>query len=276
MHISWTDGNPHDTLEDGARIAREIGNLGLEASCIGWLAIDAFYYDVSVDDGLELVARVLDRQNMGSEASRLLIIGGNFKRMGGREDEGLADIEEGTTRLLEFGRMVDAHAMAMATACVSLLAGRYDEAERVTMPAHEALKAYGEAGYFSTVTAIAGLALAGQGRYEEAELLVDEARAVGAEDDVSTQAYWRAGKARILAGRGDPERACQVVEESLEELDSRRLFDRVLLHLNGAEVHRLAGRPAEARRLLDEAMVARREKGIVIGDDWLAQLQAEL
>ena len=47
---------------------------------------------------------------MGSEASRLLIIGGNFKRMGGREEEGLADIEEGTARLLEFGRMVDAHA----------------------------------------------------------------------------------------------------------------------------------------------------------------------
>jgi len=276
MHISWTDGNPHEALEDGARIARELGNLGLEAACIGWLGIDAFWYDASVEDGLELVSRVLDRPNMGSEASRLLIIGGNFKRMGGREQEGLADIDEGTTRLLEFGRMVDAHAMAMATACVSLLAGRYDEAERVTMPAYEALKAYGEAGYFSTVTAIGGFALAGQGRYDEAELLVDEARAVGAEDDVSTQAYWRAGKALILAGRGDAEQARQLLEESLEALDARRLFDRVLLHINGAEVHRLAGRPAEARRLLDEALVARREKGIVIGDDWLAQLQAEL
>jgi ATP/maltotriose-dependent transcriptional regulator MalT len=159
---------------------------------------------------------------------------------------------------------------------VSLLAGRYDEAERVSMPAYEALKAYGEAGYFSTVTAIAGLARAGQGRYEEAELLVDEARAIGAEDDVTTQAYWRAGKARILAGRGDSEHARQVLEESLEELDSRRLFDRVLLNINGAEVHRLTARPAEARRLLDEALAGRKEKGIVIGDDWLEQLQAEL
>ena len=276
MHISWTDGNPHDALENGARIAREIGNLGLEAACIGWLAIDAFWYDMSVDDGLLLVARVLDRPNMGSEASRLLIIGGNFKRMGGREEEGLADIEEGTKRLFEFGRMVDAHAMAMATACVSLLAGRYDEAERVSMPAYEALKAYGEAGYFSTVTAIAGFALAGQGRYDEAEPFLDEARAVGADDDVSTQAYCLAGRARILAGRGDFEQAHQFLEQSLEELDSRRLFDRVLLNINGAEVNRLTSRPAEARRLLAEALAGRTEKGIVIGDDWLAQLGAEL
>ena len=108
--------------------------------------------------------------------------------------------------------------MAMTTACVSLLAGRYDEAERMIMPAYEALKAYGEAGYFSTVAAIAGLALAGQGRYDEAEPFVDEARAVGAEDDVSTQAYWRAGqgadprrprraRAGLPAPRGEPRRS---------------------------------------------------------------------
>ena len=68
----------------------------------------------------------------------------------------------------------------------------------------------------------------------------------------------------------------KLLEESLEELDPRRLFDRVLLNINGAEVHRLAGRPAEARRLLDEALAGEKEKGIVIGDDWLEQLQAEL
>ncbi len=191
----------------------------------------------------------------------MLIVGGNFKRMGGREEEGLADIEEGTARLLELGRTVDAHAYTMMTACVSLLAGRYDEAERMIMPAYEALKAYGETGYLSTVGAIAGLALAGQGRYDEAEPFVDEARAIGAEDDVSTQAYWRAGKARILAGRGDHEPARELLEESLAIVDPRRLFDMALLYVNGAEVYRLAGRPDEARRLLEKALDAREEEG---------------
>ena len=277
MHISWTDGNPHDVLENGARIAVRLGNLGLEAACIGWLGIDAFWYDMSVDDGLELVARVLDRPNMGSEASRLLIIGGNFKRMGGREEEGLADIEEGTARLFEFGRMVDAHAMAMATACVSLLAGRPDEAERAAMPAYEALKAYGEAGYFSTVTAIAGFALAGQGRYDEAELLVDEARAIGAEDDVSTQAYWRAGKARILAGRGDSEHARQAPRgESRGSGLPSSVRQGAPLHQRGRgpSTRRQAGRSETSAGR--GARRARKEKGIVIGDDWLEQLQAEL
>jgi TRAP-type uncharacterized transport system fused permease subunit len=124
-----------------------------------------------------------------------LLIAGNFKRMGGREEEGLADIEEGNARLMEVGRNVDAHAYGMATACVSLLAGRYEEAEQVVLPAFEGLKAYGEAGYLSTMSAVAALALAGQGRYDEAEPFVDEAEAIGAKDDVSTQAFWRAARA---------------------------------------------------------------------------------
>ena len=80
---------------------------------------------------------------------------------------------------------------------------------------------------------------------------MDEARAIGAEDDVTTQAYWRAGKARILAGRGDSEHACRAPRGESRGMDSRRLFDRALLYINGAEVYRLAARPAEARRLLE-------------------------
>jgi predicted ATPase/class 3 adenylate cyclase len=276
MHIGWTDGDPTDALEHGARIARELGNLRLEAACIDWLSIDAFWYDASVDEALKLCSRLLDRPNVGSEASRLLVIGGNFKRMGGREEEGWADVEDGTSRLLELGRMVDAHALAMATACVSLLAGRYDEAERTIMPGYEALKAYGEAGYLSTISAVAGIALAGQGRYDEAEPFVDEARAIGAEDDVSTQSYWRAGQARILAGRGDYEPACRVVEESLPLTVARRVFDTALLCGEAAQVYLLAGRAVEAKDMLEQALIAREKKGIVIGDDWLAQMLAEL
>jgi class 3 adenylate cyclase/tetratricopeptide (TPR) repeat protein len=276
MHISWTDGDPTDALEHGARIARELGDLRLEAACIDWLTIDAFWYDASVDEGLELCSRVLDRPNMGSEASRLLVIGGNFKRMGGREEEGLADIEEGTTRLLELGRTVDAYALAMATACVSLLAGRYDEAARTIMPGYEALKAYGEAGYLSTVSAVAGVALAGEGRYDEAEPFMDEARALGAEDDVSTQSYWRAGQARILAGRGEHEPARRLLEESLSLTARRRVFDMALLCGVAAEVYRLAGRADEAKGMLEKSVIARRTKGIVLGDAWVQGILAKL
>ncbi len=144
------------------------------------------------------------------------------------------------------------------------------------MPAHDALKAYGETGYLSTVSAIAAFALAAQGRSDEAEVYVDEARAIGAEDDVTTQAYWRAAKARILAVRGDHDAARDLAEESLALLDRRRVLDMGILCVNAADVHRAAGRSDEARRLLEQAIELREHKGIVLGADWMQEQLAAL
>ena len=159
-----------------------LGNLRLEAAAIGWLCVDAFWYDGSVArrfEALRSAPRPSERPRRRRAGCAL--IRGNFKRMAGREEEGRADVEEGTARQMELGRTVDAHAYSMMTACVSLLAGRYEEAETEIMPAHDALKAYGETGYLSTVSGIAAFALAAQGRSDEAEVYVDEARAIGAD-----------------------------------------------------------------------------------------------
>jgi tetratricopeptide (TPR) repeat protein len=276
QHVGWTDGDPTYELERAARIANMLGNLRLEAAVISWLCVDAFWYDGSIDDGLRLCARLVDRPNARSEASRLLVMRGNFMRMAGREEEGRAEIEEGTARQMELGRTVDAHATSMMTACVSLLAGRYEEAEQEIMPAHNALKAYGETGYLSTLSGIAALALAAQDRSDEAEVYVDEARALGADDDVSTQAYWRAAKARILATRGGHDAARHLAEESLTFLAPRRAFDIALLCMNAATVHRAAGRTDEARSLLERAIEVRDHKGIVLGADWMREQLAAL
>lgn len=203
-----------------------------------------------------------------------MLIAGNLKRMAGREQEGLADVEEATGQMMELGRTVDAHAFAMATASVSLLAGRFEEAEEMVLPAIEALKAYGETGYFSTTIAVAAFALAAQGRHDEADQLVEEAEAVGAPDDVSTQSFWRAAKARTLSGRGDHAAARDLAEESLALLDVRRLLDSIILSVNAAEIHRAAGRPDEARRLLERSLELREQKSVVIGDAWFKELLA--
>ena len=102
-HISWTDGDSTDVLERGAAIAAKLGNLRLEASCIGWLCVDAFWNDGSVEEGLRVCARLLDRPDPGSEAGRMRVLAGNFKRMAGREEEGIADIAEGISQLIELG-----------------------------------------------------------------------------------------------------------------------------------------------------------------------------
>ena len=248
----------------GARIAREIGNLGLEAACIGWLGIDAFWYDTSVDDGLELVARVLDRPNMGSEASRLLIIGGNFKRMGGREEEGLADIEEGTKRLFEFGRMVDAHAMAMATACVSLLAGRSDEAERAAHARVRSPQGVRRSGIFLDRDArLAGVAPRESGSLRR-----------GGASGRRGQRGRRGGRCvdpGVLARRqgADPRRAWRLrraptkcLEESLEVLDSPSpLRPSAPQYQRRPKSIELAGQAGRSETSADEALAGSKGEG---------------
>ena len=196
--------------------------------------------------------------------------------MAGQEEEGRADIEEGTAMQMELGRTVDAHGLSMMTACVSLLAGRYEDAEAEIFPAHDALMAYGETGYLSTVSGITAIALAAQDRSDEAEVYVDEARALGADDDTSTQTYWRAAHARVLAARGEHDAACDLAEESLALLDRRRVLDRAILSVNTADVYCAAGRPDEARRLLELTLELREQKRIVLGADWMQERFARL
>ena len=268
QHISWAEEDPREPLEQGARIAHELGNLRLEAACIDWLCIDAFWYDGRVEDGLLLCARLLDRPGTGSETSRLRLIAGNFKRMAGREQEGLEDVEAGARELFELGRMVDVHAYAMSTACVYLLAGDFARAEETIVPARDALSDYGEAAYVSTISALTAFAIAAQGRYDEAEPYIEEARRFGAADDMTTQTYWRAARARTLSGRGDHDAGLELADESLALLGPRRGLDAIIVSVNAAEVYMSAGRPDEARRLLERAREHRERKGIVIGSAW--------
>jgi class 3 adenylate cyclase/tetratricopeptide (TPR) repeat protein len=276
QHVSWTDDDPSEVLEQGARIAHELGNPRLEAACIGWLCIDAFWYDRPVEEGLRLCARLLDRPNAGPETSQLLLIAGLLKRLAGREEEGLADVKEGEAMLMELGDLVHAHSYSMSKATVSLLAGRVEEAEQVALPGRDALSAFGETGYLSTVSAIAALAIAAQGRYGEAEPFVEEARALGADDDLATQCLWRAAQARILAGRGQNDAALELAEESVRLLAPRRFLDRILLCISAAEVQKAAGREQEARQLLEQARSLRERKGIVIGEAWFDELLASV
>ncbi len=275
QHLSWAEEDATEVLEHGARLAHKLGNLRLEASCIGWLCIDAFWYHAPLEEGLELCARLLDRPDAGAEVSRLLVIAGNLKRLAGREQEGMADIDDATRQLLELGRTVDAYAFSMATASVSILDGRFEEAEERLLPAREALKAFGEKSYLSTMSAVLAFAIATQGRYEEAQPLVEEARAFGAEDDVSTHVYWLAAQARILAGRGEHEAARELSDEALARVGSRRCLDIITLLENAADLHRLAARPDEARRALEQSLVLREEKGILLGDARVHELLAQ-
>jgi ATP/maltotriose-dependent transcriptional regulator MalT len=101
--------------------------------------------------------------------------------------------------------------------------------------------------------------------------LVEDAKASGAPDDVSTQVFWRLAQATILAGRGESAAACDLADEGLALLGPRRSLDSIILFVSAADVHRAAGHDEEAKRLLEQAIELRKRKGIVIGADWIQE-----
>ena len=75
---------------------------------------------------------------------------------------------------------------------------------------------------------------------------------------------WRALQAKLLARRGEPERALSLSAEAIEWLgasDNLQLRGDCLS--DRGELLRLLGRPDEARAVLEEALAVYERKGIV-------------
>jgi len=131
------------------------------------------------------------------------------------------------------------------------------------------LIAAGERGYLSSLSGVLAGALCDQGRFDEAEPFADESREVGAEDDHTTQMYWRAAKARILAAYGLRAEAADLAAVVVELTREEKGFDTQILLLQMADLLE----PDEARAALERAVEASEAKGNLVS---LAQARERL
>jgi tetratricopeptide (TPR) repeat protein len=171
------------------------------------------------------------------------------------------------TRRVEFdlGRRLIYAAMSMELGRIALLAGEPGCVEAEMREAAELMEAAGELGWMSTVAAILAEVLYQLDRDDEAEEWTRRSEGAASPDDSVSQALWRATRAKVLARRdGDAAHALKLSEESV---DQARLGNS-LAHLGDclssrAEVLRRLGRADEARPLLEEALSAYEQKGII-------------
>jgi tetratricopeptide (TPR) repeat protein len=102
------------------------------------------------------------------------------------------------------------------------------------------------------------------GHHDEALEWTERSGRATPPEDVEAQAFWRTTRAKIVATRGEADEALRL---SSEAIDWIRRSDG--LHAIGtclsdrAEIHRLLGRPDEARPFLEEALGVYEHKGIV-------------
>ena len=85
---------------------------------------------------------------------------------------------------------------------------------------------------------------------------------MAAEDDVASQALWRAGRARLLVRAGEPQQAMTLAAEAVRLLeDTDALVTRAEALTDQAEVLALAGEPERAASAAAAALAMHERKG---------------
>ena len=177
----------------------------------------------------------------------------------------------------ELGAAVLAAHTSLTSGRVELLAGNAAAAEAELRRDYDALGVMGERYFRPLVAAVLAQALHAQGKFAEARELVDEAHGMADEDDIETQAVWRAVAARLHAEDGAVEEAEELARESvslLRSTDAPVMQADVLIHL--ALVLRDRGQLEEARGVLEEARDLYRAKGVVPSEAKIGELLSEL
>jgi tetratricopeptide (TPR) repeat protein len=148
---------------------------------------------------------------------------------------------------------------------IEMLAGDLGAAERELRAACGTFEALGETATLSTSAAFLARTLEAQGRLDEAERFTTLSAETASADDLASQFIWRGVRARVLARRGELERAELLAREAVAlaaTTDFLSLRGETLLDM--AEVLRLAGDDAASASAVEEALRLFETKGNIV------------
>ena len=257
----------------------ERGNLRAErAESIAWLMMSANFGPLPVQDGIALAIRFHDeavddpviRANAQVDQAALEAMRGDF-------DLARELLAQGRQTLAELGFTVLLAASAQEAHYVEMLADDSAAATRILRESYDALEPLGERAYLSTAAALLAHTLYAQGELDEAQRFSQISESVASPEDVFSQILWRSARARIRARRGELTEAEALAREAAalaEKTDMLNTQGDTLMYLS--EVLSLAGRPAEAASVLEQAASRFELKGNLVSFDRTRALAREL
>ena len=142
--------------------------------------------------------------------------------------------------------------------------GDFATTEAILRDACDVLAAAGETSWYSTAVAVQASALVELGRLDEAYEATARSEAAGAADDVVTQSYWHAARARVLASWGRRDEALKLADEAMRLIDATDgLLERGDVYAAVGETNRVLSRANEARDAFTKAIQLYEVKGAV-------------
>jgi class 3 adenylate cyclase/tetratricopeptide (TPR) repeat protein len=225
------------------------------------------------DEALEIVDRVLaETPSTWLQLNRAWLLA-----MLNRGAEGRRIAEEASARLRDQG---DARWGEWILAEISTLAGDYEDASNRLGILCEWLETVEQLAFLESYLGQLGRTLCQLGRFDEAEQVVDRARALEEEHepamDPESWHSWRQVLARVYAHRGELAEAERLAREAVALSERNDSLDVQCLALwDLADVLAAAQRPDEAADALEQALNrCRRKKNLALANQVLGRLEA--
>jgi tetratricopeptide (TPR) repeat protein len=223
----------------------------------------ALLYGESTWDEYEAFAHTLlaERDRLGRIVDNALAGLAVAASATGRPEESVRLFADYEAALIERGDENGAATQGQNRGWGLYLAGDLEEAERVYRRSWDALGEAGERGFRSTLGGLLALDLLELGRREEAEAILDEAEALGSEDDWLTTAFVEVVRARLATMDGRHEDAVAAGGRAAALGDEGYFLLRPFFTTEHGHALAAAGRDDEARQVLEEAIRVARVKG---------------
>jgi class 3 adenylate cyclase/tetratricopeptide (TPR) repeat protein len=210
------------------------------------------------------------------ESSALRALG-RLAAMRGDFEAGRRLVLVGRRPLAEAGLQLAWGRSAQAEAMVEELAGDLEAAVRTAHEGFETLEELGERAFASTNAAIVATALSTLHRDEEAAAWAARGRELGPEDDAATKSMTAAVEGILLARRGELDRGEALAFRAVADAEATDFWSqRGGAYEALAEVLATAGKTAEAKSTLQQALAVYEEKGVVPYAARVRRLIAEL
>ncbi len=262
----WLGDMPasHVALERAITSARQSGNRRTQMRASHWLAVTFSLLAIPADAGVARAEQLLQDASGDpwAEADMLKPLCVLYAHVG-RIADARAAIDRSQLIFTGFGAKLALSESAIPAAIVGLIIGDPAVAERYAREGYEACRAMGEhGGYVVDLAVLLAEALYEQGRFDEAQQLIEQANA---EPSSATVSIMRLTEAKLLARRGQFAAARQLVgqAEALPSWTTGPIGQTDALKTR-AEVERLAGAPDQAAASLRAALHIYEDMGSAI------------
>jgi class 3 adenylate cyclase/tetratricopeptide (TPR) repeat protein len=254
--------------------ARLAGDDLMETRLLTDLAMCALYGPMPVPEAIERCRALLERAGRDRKAEAItLAVLAELEAMRRNFEEARELYRRSRAGLEELGWKFHAALTSIHSAPVELLAGDPIGAESELRRDYDALEAMRERNYISTTAGFLAEALYQQGRFEEAESLVQISKEIAAPNDLSSQLIWRGVFGKILARTGMLEEADRLVREAVQLMQgSEEPVSQGYALMDLAEVLRLGGREDDASVAIKEAIELFDEKGNLVAAERAREL----